>query len=356
MNKKLLAVAIAGAIAAPMTALADEGNVKLYGSANVSVDSIDNGKDRTTNVSSNQSVLGVEGYEGLGNGLKAVFHFDVFAGYDTGSSAAGLGGPAFLGGARDSWAGLAGAFGTVALGAQGRPWKTATNNVDIFVNTIADYSSIIGSTKGGVYLDSGIGNSIIWFAPSANGFSGHAQYGFDETPSSNSDQWGAQVNYSNGPWGATYAYSDQKNSGQTAGLEDITAHKASLSYTFGGATTVSAIYDNIQSDASGSANERDAWWLGVSHNLGNNTFKLAYARADDSNAPGGNDGAAFLAVGVSHHLSKRTEVYGLYARTNNDNNGNYNLGGSQNATSGVTSPASPGQDVSAFSLGFKHNF
>lgn len=359
MNKKLLAVAIASAIAAPMTALADEGNVKLYGSANLSVDFIDAGPDKeTSNVSTNQSVLGVEGWEALGNGLKAVFHFDVFAGYDTGSSASQLGGPAFLGGARDSWAGLAGSFGTVALGAQGRPWKTATNDTDIFVNTLADYAGIIGtSSDRGIAHDTGIGNAIIWFLPNVNGFSGHLQYGTDESDGGvDANQWGGQVNYSNGPWRLTYAYDLQE--GADAG-QDVDANKLSASYTFAGATTVSVIYDNINSDATGSRADRDAWWIGVSHNMGNNTFKLAYANADESDVAGGNDGADMWAVGLSHHLSKRTEVYGLYARMNNDDNAAFGLGfpnATSSSSNGNSNPAVTGEDVSGFSVGFKHNF
>src|SRR3990172_2278328 len=148
MNKKILAAAIATALAAPLTAMAaDDGNITLYGQANVSVDSIDAGPDKqTTNVSTNQSVLGVKGWEGLGNGLKAVFHWDVFVGVDDGQEDVG-GSNSFFGASRDSWVGLEGGFGTVALGAQGRPWKTATNDTDIFVNTIADYASIIGTTS-----------------------------------------------------------------------------------------------------------------------------------------------------------------------------------------------------------------
>lgn len=369
MNKKILAVAIAGVIATPLVAQADEGNVTLYGAANVSIDFIDNGDfdggeggddddGYTDNVSSNQSVFGVKGWEPLGNGLKAVFLFDTFLGLDNGIS--DIGGGSFFGGCRDCWAGLAGNFGTVALGAQGRPWKTATNDVDIFVNTIADYAGIIGTVPlAGVAHDTGIGNSLIWFGPNINGLSWHLQVGADEDDD-NDREYGAQANYRTGPFYATLAYDLQQGAlGDDDG--DVEAYKASLSYTFLGSTTISGIYDVITDDGIGLA-ERDAFWVGLAHVFGNNTFKLAYASADSSDAADdadAEDGADFYAIGLSHALSKRTEIYGLYAKSDNDDFGLYGLGfpnATSASSSGASNPADLGEDVDAFSIGFKHNF
>ena len=44
MNKKLIAVAIAAALA-PVAAMADSGNVTIYGHMNVSVDSVKSGRN-----------------------------------------------------------------------------------------------------------------------------------------------------------------------------------------------------------------------------------------------------------------------------------------------------------------------
>ncbi len=54
MNKKLLALAIAAALA-PAAAMADSGNVTISGSVHMSVDSLDDGDNRETNISSNSS-------------------------------------------------------------------------------------------------------------------------------------------------------------------------------------------------------------------------------------------------------------------------------------------------------------
>jgi predicted porin len=357
MNKKILAVAVATAMAVPLAALADEGNVTIYGQANVSVDFIDNDSSETDNVSTNQSVFGIQGSEPLGNGISAVFHWDVFAGVDDGSE--DIGGPGFFGGSRDSWVGFAGGFGTVALGAQGRPWKTATNNVDFFVNTIADYAGIIGTVPtGGIAHDTGIGNSIIWFGPNINGFSWHAQVGADEADDG-SREWGVQGNYTNGPLYATLAYDLQEEASVDG--EDVEAFKASLSYTFFDALTVSGIYDNVGDDGAGTA-ERDAYYLGAAYKFGNNAIKGAYALAEETDFAddvGADDGAEYFAIGLFHTFSKRTEVYALYAQTDNEDEGAYGLGfpnATSASSSGNSSPLALGDDVNAFSIGLHHNF
>ncbi|MCL5669359.1 MAG: porin [Gammaproteobacteria bacterium] len=343
MKKKLLAVAIAGAVAAPV-AMADEGNVTIYGQANAAIESTDDGSttDRTTNVASNGSRLGVKGWEALGNGLKAVFLMEAGVGLDDGAETGG----ALIGGGRDGYVGVAGdAFGTVALGFHGQPYKTSTNGLDPFGDTIADYSSIMNDNGS---FDSGIGNSAIWFLPSMNGFSGHLQYGVHET-SNASTKWGAQFNYSNGPFYVTVAHADVNGHSN--------ASKIGGSYTFMEATTVAAIYEKINGATSASALEHNAWYLALSHNFGNNTAKIAYANAGDSDAAATDDGADYWAIGLDHNLSKRSKVYVLYTSLNNDAAGAYGLGqtGSSNAV-GSGRNATAGSDQDSFAVGIKHSF
>ncbi|MFZ5588887.1 MAG: porin [Pseudomonadota bacterium] len=367
MNKKLLAVAIASAIAAPLAAQADDGNVTLYGTASVAVEAIDVSNTTAsgvadfdaTQVNNNHSALGVKGWESLGNGLKAVFLMDMFVGLDSGNSSGATNG-SLLGGGRDGYVGLAGNFGTVALGFHGRPWKTSTNNIDLFGSTIADYSAIMGTyNPGGAYFDGGIGNAAIWFLPNMNGFSGHLQWGADEADN-DSNSWGAQANYSNGPFYGSISYDeDGRSSTSTAGTGgDVKDWKLAASYTFAGATTVTAMYENLDVDALGTFTERDrdAWYLGVAHKIGNNTLKLAYANADNSNA--GDDGADYWAVGADHAFSKRTTVYALYSRLENDTAGTYRFQSQPHTSNFSTGSATvaAGAEMDVISVGIKHNF
>ena len=75
MMKKILAVAIASAFAAP--AFAATANVDVYGSINVSIENVDNGvADWNRMVTNNNSFLGFKGSEDLGGGLKAVWQLE----------------------------------------------------------------------------------------------------------------------------------------------------------------------------------------------------------------------------------------------------------------------------------------
>ncbi|RJQ49541.1 MAG: porin, partial [Gammaproteobacteria bacterium] len=297
---------------------------------------------------SNGSRLGIKGWESLGNGLKAVFLMESAVGLDGEGST-------LIGGGRDGYIGMSGdAFGTVALGFHGQPYKTSTNGMDIFGDTIADYAAIMGSfsgTNGDGAYDSGIGNAAIWFLPNLNGFSGHLQYGFDETAGSDADTWGAQFNYSNGPLYVTYAHAAVESATANS---DRSADKIGASYTFMETTTVSAIYEWLSADSAVKAAERDAFYIALSHKFGNNTAKLAYANADDSDATGDNDGADYWAIGLDHDLSKRTKVYALYTSLDNDAGGVYGLGAT--GSSDNTGQVGAGKNPTAFAVGMKHNF
>ena len=75
MMKKILAVALASAFAAP--AFAATANVDVYGQFRGSVDFVDadGGEDRMR-VSSNNSRIGFKGNEDLGNGLSSIWQWE----------------------------------------------------------------------------------------------------------------------------------------------------------------------------------------------------------------------------------------------------------------------------------------
>ena len=114
MNKKLLAIAIAGVLAAPL-AQAQTANVVLYGRINIDMEVIINqkqdaapfNKQNIYRVSSNSSRFGMRGTESLGGGLNAIFQIESSIVADnSGGTLAG----------RETFAGLQGGWGTVKLG------------------------------------------------------------------------------------------------------------------------------------------------------------------------------------------------------------------------------------------------
>ena len=113
MQKKLIALAIAGLVSAPVFA---QSNVTIYGVADAYMGFGSHGDNDMAAVNSgglSGSRLGFRGTEDLGNGLKAVFTFEQGYKVDDGT---GLGDNS-----RQSFVGLAGAFGAVTLGRQYAP-------------------------------------------------------------------------------------------------------------------------------------------------------------------------------------------------------------------------------------------
>ena len=349
-KRKKIAVAIS-ALMIPIASSA--GDLNIYGSVGAAVESLDNGTKTTTNVSDNHSALGLEGSTDVGNNMKGVFHYDVFVDIDGGggNTSSGFNGSLF-GGGRDGWVGLKGdSWGTVALGFQGRPWKTSTAHLDVFEGTIADYSAIMGSTgDSSTYFDGGIGSSIIWFAPRVNGISGQLQFGADEADNSSND-WGAQINYQNGP---LYLSLSNDEDGRASPASSVTATKAAASYTFMGNLTATAIFETISDSP---VNSRNAWYIAGTYQINNATaIKAAFAMADDLDS-GNNTGANYAAVGVSHKLNQDLEVFALYSALNNDSNATYTfITSPHTSTNPNTAISGPGKDSSVFAAGIKYNF
>src|SRR5690606_4341352 len=138
MQKKLLALAIAGALSAPLAAQAQ--NVQIYGLLQPSIDFVDNGEGSGTFVNSNASRLGFKGSEDLGNGLKAIFQLESALSFDERGQ-----GTNWMN--RDSWLGLAGSFGSITIGNHQPAYVKSTARLDPFADTIGDYNNIMSRVR-----------------------------------------------------------------------------------------------------------------------------------------------------------------------------------------------------------------
>src|SRR3990172_10403049 len=107
MNKKLMAVAVAGALAAPAAVLAQASNVQIYGKLNLGLDNYSatgstagaagDFKSRYR-VYDSSSRLGFRGTENLGGGLNAGFLMESGVAVDTGAATSQNGGAGRRGG------------------------------------------------------------------------------------------------------------------------------------------------------------------------------------------------------------------------------------------------------------------
>jgi len=351
MQKKLIALALASAFAAP--AFAATSNVDIYGNLHMSVDVLDNGSNSGTNVSSNASALGVKGSEDLGGGLNAIWQVETTLGGERR-------GASFTS-ARDTFVGLKGGFGTVRLGYFDPPTKTLSRKLDLFNNRIGDTRNLLRSdAASGALVSSNnsweerFDNGIRYVTPSFSGFSASVHYStnFDSagtTTNNNTDAYSLGANYENGPLfaGATY----QRNN-LTTGTGDETNWRLGAGYNMGDLKMV-ALYSKSKDQRGVSGADRDVWGLGAGYKLGNGEIKGQFYKAgkDDTLA---DSGAKMYVVGYDYSLSKRTLAYIAYAKTKNDANAQFSVMGGGGHGDDLT--IASGKDPDAFSIGMIHKF
>ena len=115
MNKKLVALAVAGALSAPLAVQAQTANVTLYGRANMDLEFV-KGQQRRRLEPDRQSreqqlvAFRMRGTESLGGGLNAIFQLESNVSCDTGNAASSS-----LA-SRETFVGLQGSWGKVTMG------------------------------------------------------------------------------------------------------------------------------------------------------------------------------------------------------------------------------------------------
>lgn len=362
MKKSLIALAIAGAFAAP--AFAASSNVDIYGVMSFSLDwantddAANDDSDFATGVD-NVSRIGFKGAEDLGGGLKALWQIETEL--NTDAMAAGTLAATGSNSMRNTFVGVAGGFGTLVLGRHDTPYKLATGKLDPFADTIGDYNAVIGATQAANQssrFDVRAPQTIAYISPNFSGFHAAAAYveakanegaGNDETQA-----FSIMGMYDNGPLFASLAYETHSGGilGATA-TQEIDAWKLGLGYSFGDGK-VGFVYEDIEHDAAANVNSRSAWYLTGSYAMGPIVLKAAYGNADDSDAAG-NDEADFWTIGADYNLSKRTSIYAVYANLDHDSAANQ-AGASGYGLRGGAGYNAAGTEVSGFSLGIKHSF
>ena len=359
MMKKVLAVALASAFAAP--AFADTANVNVYGAFRGSVDFVDaDGAENRTRVTSNNSRIGFKGSEDLGGGLSAIWQWEYAFQLDQQGSAWPQSNNTLQGSNshRNTFVGLSSkSLGSLTLGTQESPLKTSTGPLAVFGDTLADYRSVF------TRLSTRSDNSVMYTSPSMSGLTVRAMYGARNeaglASADDSSMWAASLVYSNGPLYATLAYEANDDVGTLTTTTFATTNtqndacRAGVGYTFGNTKLGVAYESNDAKSAAGTkSNDGSAWYVSVAHKMGNITLAAAYADRDET-VSGANNGAKQWTAGATYSLSKRTSLYGLYTKLSNDAAGTNNIGQGTGIASVTTVT---GGDASGFSIGVTHSF
>ena len=371
MNKKVMALAVAGALAAPAAALAQ---VQIGGGIHLQYFSHDSGatnSKKTDVLTTSEPEIRISGEEKLGGGMSAWFQctssFDILG---TGVEGAATGGQ-WCG--RNSAIGFKGGFGNVFAGT----WDTPQKNV---VNVARGWWGGTNTLQGGslVLLGNGaqsnVGNTgasmyrrqarlVSYHSPNWGGFTlqAGASAGNESTALSDGSplkprMWSFSGMFTTGPLFAGLGYENHKDfnpAGLAAAAYTGGTDKnwnLTVGYTIAGVARLSALYmDNKYEIGNAAAQTLDkkGWALYADWRIaGPNSLYAQYATVDDSKgnstvsvgrySPAGAaaTGANVYGFAYGYSFSKRTQGYVAYNQMKNDGGSNFTLGASSGSIGG----------------------
>jgi predicted porin len=356
MKRKLLAAAIASACAAPAIAQMPEG-LQIYGRVNVTAERITVDDSSNTAVQPNQSNyelvdnssrIGLRYKRELVPGNSILFQIESRVNLTDG-------GDVFS--SRDSYVGLAGdSWGTIRLGRTIGPVYYATYDYISMHNHDTGTSSD-ALLAGTVVGNAGFMNNTIWYtSPKFGGVSIDFAFSLlgEERIDPSVEQprhIGLVASYDRGPLHLAVSYANTKNDSDLAPGPGIQASDATA-WTFGGAydfkfMVLGALWEVAERDVFGGSVDTDYWRIAAMFPFGQHELHLNYGLVDADN----DAGAQQWTLGYNFNITKQTKVYAFYTTVDNDNNGNFVMGGSTNTFVAVT-----GASYSSIAIGVRHNF
>ncbi len=307
MNKKIVALAVAAAFTTP--AFADNANVTVYGKAFLTFDSVSNNAAGAVNhqrVNTNASRFGVKGGEDLGEGLKAIYQFEVEMDAD-GNTAVGLGKT------RNSGAGIGGDFGQVMFGIWDSPLKVAHNKIELFDNTTS-WSAIqtIGKSAGKDF-NTRQKNMVQYWSPKMGGLQAAFMYSPDEAPTAtlNKSIMSMSATFDQDDIYASVAYESRNDvgfSGKTDSAMRAVGKYSLADFWVGG--MVESIKTNTSATVSVTGNNVE---LVGGVKMGANAISASFAKAGSTAiAPAAANDVTQLSLKYGYNFSKRTEMFAAY--------------------------------------------
>jgi predicted porin len=393
MKKSLIALAVAGAFAAP-AAMAE---VTISGAINLGIEFAKSDDDSTglipgvsrTLLNSNYSNINIASSDDIGNGNRVIFNYQLVVNPELTTNNNPVN--------RNSYLGIAGNWGAFKMGSNENVYERHMYQADPLDGALGPGGNlmILGTPGAGVAFEVGQGPCIadadldgvqdgcagfyrrsdhtIWYeSPNWNGFTFEVDYtlsafkfdggpgvgSVDPTILSAGVKWAPEGS----PFYVDVAYERHEDMfgiskalGETGTSSSDDAMQIGGGFTFGPAT-IHLRYEQLSYEQDGAAVvnslERDAYWVGLKWNLptGYVGAELGIANEWDTNVGEVADtGATMMGVGYFHNLSKQSQLQFIYARTDNDDLGTYTQAGAPNG-------GAPGSDHQVFHVGIKHTF
>jgi len=412
MQKKLLALAVAGALAIPGAALAASsvtinGFFKVsYASIKVSPQAPGAGRSSEDRVQDESSRIRFIVVEDLGGGLQAIGQVDWRMTIDQGADATS--GANFVGLRSKSW-------GELTMGrhdlhyiytedqsySRGGSLKMTNTSILAFGNAGANPVANASRTP----------NVIRWFSPNWKGFTAVVAYSTSPYPAGGTEgdiasgvrkgnAWNIAPQYNAKNWGVGFSWYQGKTDGAGAqtvptgvsvgGIGGTVAFAAPLEgtswrvnghYQWGG-LRIGLVWDRSEWEDDGTVtntvatptgvgignkySKRDAWSIPIRYDWGKHSVFGHYSQAKDDKGSwyrnnsdlglSNQSGADMWAIGYAYSLSKRTKVSLNYAKINNDSEARYNLFTSSGGLGSPDAGVAPGQDPQQIAVTVTHSF
>jgi predicted porin len=367
MNKKLLAVAVAGVFAAP--AAFAQSSVTISGLFKGGYENMKYGNSSKANSSQNgvvddssRIIFNVK--EDLGGGLSAVGQVDMRFAPDVGSLASS--GNTYFGLSSKQW-------GTISFGRRDLHYFNRESNMADKGSLRSDSISLLAYAGAGATAIANAtrtANVVHYLSPNWSGFTFILAY--SSNPSAQDADissgirkgyaWNFNPNFRGANWQVGYSFWDAKPDGAGASTTatcaaGIASISATGTYTcVGGAapTTVTTVAtatnqrgdrlygsyvfpfglkiglawdkSRLKNSASGvTTSKRDVWSLPISYTWGNHSIHFHYDQANNDKATAADDKARMWALSYAYDLSKRTSAAITYAQINNQSGARYNF-------------------------------
>ena len=357
MNKKLIALAVAGACTVPAAMAQTANPVTLYGRAYVTLESVEAkggaGTPNRTRVEDQSSLFGIRGTEDLGGGLRAFFQLETVFRLDQNNSTFAN---------RNSGVGLQGGFGSILLGRWDMPFKVATIAIDPYGDLTL--SGITGTLSDGGNFDRRDQNVVQYWSPTWGGFAFRLAGTANENKSTtaNPRDYGANVTFTRGPvyvFGAWEKHKDQ-NGGSGAGVGNpsgnITAGNDEEGWAIGGSVSFGPVKLGLQHQRiEETAREDIKNWMGnIVLTFGKNQIMFQHMRSEggqSSALPARNTepDCESNSIGYQYNFTRRTFFIGSYIRVKNEDGATCNFGANRLAIGA-------NQDPQGIFVGLRHVF
>jgi predicted porin len=383
MQKKLLAIAVAGALA-PAAAMA-QSTVEIYGRANLGIDNfratgatIDanslKGRMRVFDASSR---VGFRVNESLGGGMRAFVVVETGVNIDTGNNVgqaavSGTNGSSGFWASRASYVGLGGGWGDVRFGRQdvwygnGIIMQASSNYLNTGVDGVWTHFGALAAPGGRTsnvlsYNSPTVGgfNASLYWAPAAGG-EGAAFTGGDQEQEA---RWGVTARYTAGPIRAQVDWAQDKAVGNVDEAKNK-GFKAGIGFAYAPDSQVSVMTGSVSNERPTFTDElkQRVTVLNWEHMFGQLQVIAQYMFTGDVKGTVGGDEdtrTKGITLAGKYFLSKRTGVYLSYNKYTNEDRAFMDFGPGACLSSAAAchlSAAQAGADPQIIALGIMHNF